>query len=139
MTFRIAAQHADMLNTTAGLDELPRKLAALGEHLERLGRDRSTIHVSPLASLVLGESMADAERKRDAFLAALGIDWSTAGDDVRAMVAARLVVGDEAAVVERVQELKALGLDGFVFNMPADGADIDAVSYAGEVLRAAVN
>jgi F420-dependent oxidoreductase-like protein len=137
VTFRIAAQYADLLNTTAGFDEIPRKLAALGQHLDRFGRDRASIHVSPLASLLLGESTADAEAKRDKFLGARGIDWASATDDVRAMMSARMIIGDEAAVIERVQELRAMGLDGLVVNLIADDADLDAVRHAGEVLAKA--
>ena len=137
VTFRIAAQHADMLNTTAGLDELPRKLAALGEHLERLGRERSTIHVSPLASLVLGESMADAERKRDAFLAARGIDWSTAerrraGDGRRP--AGRRRRGRRGGAVRSSRRSASTASSS---TCRPTAADLDAVRYAGEVLRSA--
>ena len=139
VTFRIAAQHADMLNMTASFDEIPRKLSALGEHLDRIGRERSSIHVSPLGSLVLGESAADADRKRDEFLAARGIDWATADEATRALVGARIIMGDEAAVVERIGELRAMGIDGLAVNMPADGWDLDAVRYAGKVLRSAMS
>lgn len=138
VTFRIAAQHADLLNTTAGFDEIPHKLDVLERHLERFGRERSSIHVSPLASLLLGASMADAETKRDRFLGSRGIDWASANDEVRAMVGARLIIGDEPAVIERVQELKAMGLDGLVVNLVADDADVDAVRHAGEVLGKAL-
>jgi F420-dependent oxidoreductase-like protein len=137
VTFRIAAQHADMLNTTAGFDELPRKLAALQGHLDRCGRERASIHVSPLGSLVVGDSPSDAMARRDAFLAARGIDWDALGPEGQAMVGARLLVGDEETVVARVQEVMALGLDGIVVNMPADGWDPDAVRRAGDVLARA--
>ena len=34
--------------------------------------------------------------------------------------------------------LLALGLDGFTFNMPADGWDLEAVAFAGEVVNKAL-
>jgi hypothetical protein len=37
-------------------------------------------------------------------------------------------------VGERVHDLLAMGLDGVVVNMPADGWELDAVAHAGEVL-----
>ena len=64
-TFRIAAQYADELNTTAAFADLPRKLEALQGHLDDLGRPRSDITVTPLGTLVLAET-------HDAALAKLG-------------------------------------------------------------------
>ena len=55
-TFRIAAQYADELNTTAAFADLPRKLDALQGHLDDLGRPRSDITVTPLGTLVLAET-----------------------------------------------------------------------------------
>ena len=55
-TFRIAAQYADELNTTAAFADLPRKLEALQGHLDDLGRPRSDITVTPLGTLVLAET-----------------------------------------------------------------------------------
>jgi F420-dependent oxidoreductase-like protein len=138
VTFRIAAQHADMLNTTAGFDELPQKMKALNGHLDRLGRERSAIHVSSLGSLVLGESEADAARKRNDFLAARGISWDDLGEAMQQMVGARLVVGNEEQVIERVGQLRELGMDGVVFNLPADGWKPDAVRHAATVLTKAM-
>jgi hypothetical protein len=40
--------------------------------------------------------------------------------------------------VARVQELVAVGLDGVVFNMPADGGDTDVIALAGELLTKAL-
>ncbi len=134
VTFRIAAQYADMLNTTAGLDEIPRKLEALAGHCQRLGRDFAAINKTPLASLVIGDTMEDAVAKRNAFLAARGLDWDALDDATRALVGARVVAGDPDTVAEKVRDLLALGLDGFVCNMPADGWIPEAVARAGEVL-----
>ena len=55
-----------------------------------------------------------------------------------AMVMARMVWGDPDEVVARVQELMALGLDGFVVNLVADPGDTDAVALAGETLTKAI-
>jgi F420-dependent oxidoreductase-like protein len=137
VTFRIAAQYARMLNTTAGFDEIPQKLVALQGHLDRIGRARSDIHVSPLGSLVIGDSEADAVKKRNAFLAARGIDWDSLNADMQAAVGARVLAGSEQQVIERIGELRALGVDGFAFNMPADGWHPEAVRHAGAVLATA--
>jgi hypothetical protein len=49
------------------------------------------------------------------------------------------VVGDADAAGEQLQSLLALGLDGFTFNMPADGWDVEAVRRAGQVVRKVVS
>ena len=59
-------------------------------------------------------------------------------DGVKAMLAPRLVVGDADRVGEQVHHLLDLGLDGVTFNMPADGHDLDAVAFSGEVLTKAL-
>ena len=46
--------------------------------------------------------------------------------------------GDPDEVAARVQELVALGLDGFVVNLIADADDTDAVALAGETLTKAI-
>ena len=50
----------------------------------------------------------------------------------------RMVWGDPDEVVGGVQELVALGLDGFVVNLVADADDTEAVSLAGEPLANAL-
>ena len=54
------------------------------------------------------------------------------------MLEARFVIGDADTVGERLQSLLDLGLDGLTFNMPADGWDLDAVAFAGEVVTKAL-
>lgn len=46
------------------------------------------------------------------------------------------MVGD--AVGERISDLIALGLDGIMFNMPANGHDPEAVTRAVTAVKAAV-
>jgi alkanesulfonate monooxygenase SsuD/methylene tetrahydromethanopterin reductase-like flavin-dependent oxidoreductase (luciferase family) len=133
----MVAEYADLWNSNSSFSDIPHKIEVLAEHCEAVGRDLSEINKTPLGTLVIGDTMEDAVAKRNEFLAARGIDWDQLPDDVRAMVSARLVVGDADAVGEQVRDLLALGLDGVVFNMPADGWDVEAVSRAGEVLRKA--
>jgi alkanesulfonate monooxygenase SsuD/methylene tetrahydromethanopterin reductase-like flavin-dependent oxidoreductase (luciferase family) len=44
-------------------------------------------------------------------------------------------VGDVDACAEQLTSLLDLGLDGFCVNLPGDGADVDAVAAAGELVR----
>ena len=58
-TARLAAQYADEWNCNASFVELPRKVEALAGHLRELGRDRDTITMSCLATIVVGDTHAD--------------------------------------------------------------------------------
>ena len=62
-TFRLAAQYAHELNTTALFADLPRKLDALQGHLDDLGRAREDITVSVLGTLVLAPTHDAAQAK----------------------------------------------------------------------------
>jgi alkanesulfonate monooxygenase SsuD/methylene tetrahydromethanopterin reductase-like flavin-dependent oxidoreductase (luciferase family) len=131
------AEHAEMANFTAGFDEIPRKLEVLAGHCERAGRDMATINKTPLASLFLGRTHEEGVAKLDQRLAALGMKWGDMDEAGRKALGARFLIGDADEVGEQVRDLFALGLDGVVTNMPSDGADLEAVAFAGEVLAKA--
>jgi F420-dependent oxidoreductase-like protein len=138
-TLRMMAQYAEMANFTSGYDELPHKLEVLAQHCEDVGRDIDTINKTPLGSLVLGQTMEEAEDKRNALLADRGMPpWDQLDDNIKNMLGARFVVGDADTAGEQIQSLLALGLDGVTFNMPADGWEPEAVAFAGEVLNKAL-
>jgi F420-dependent oxidoreductase-like protein len=138
-TLRLMAEHAEMANFTSGFDEIPHKLEVLAEHCANAGRDMATINKTPLGSLILGQTMEEAEQKRTVLLQDRGMPpWDQLGDDIKAMSGARFVVGDADSAGEQLRALLDLGLDGFTFNMPADGWETDAVAFAGEVLTKAL-
>ncbi len=139
-TFRLAAQYAHELNTTSTFADLPRKLEALQGHLDAIGRPRSDITVTPLATLVVADSHDGAKAKLDGLLRSRGTDLDTVLADpaLSAMVMGRMVWGDPDEVVARVQALMAGGLDGFVVNLVADPGDTQAVALAGETLVKAI-
>jgi alkanesulfonate monooxygenase SsuD/methylene tetrahydromethanopterin reductase-like flavin-dependent oxidoreductase (luciferase family) len=127
-----------MANFTSGFDELPRKLEVLAGHCADVGRDVATINKTSLCTAVVAPTMEEAEQLRNGFLRGRGLDWDTLDEGTRALVGARLVVGDADAAGERVQQLVGLGLDGVTFNMPANGHDPEAVAHTVGVIRAAV-
>jgi F420-dependent oxidoreductase-like protein len=138
-TLRLMAQYAEMANFTSGYDELPHKLEVLAQHCEDVGRDIDTINKTPLGSLIVGRTMEEAEAKRTALLQDRGMPpWDQLDDNIKQMLGARFVVGDADAAGEQLQAVLALGLDGFTFNMPADGWEPDAVAFAGEVVNKAL-
>jgi len=140
-TFRLAAQHADELNINASHDEIPRKLEALQAHLDDLGRARSSMCVSLLGSLVVGTTHDAARTKLERLLRARGVaDPAALLDDpgARTAVLGRVTWGDPDEVGAKVRDLFAAGLDGVVFNMVADGHDVESVALAGATLSKAV-
>jgi F420-dependent oxidoreductase-like protein len=138
-TLRLMAQYADMANFTSSIDELPRKVEVLAQHCEDVGRDPATINKTPLLSVAIGETQAEAETLRDDFLTSRGMPrWADLDDATRAMVGGRVIYGDADTVSEQLQRVLAIGLDGLCVNMPTNGWDLDAVAHAGQVVRAAV-
>ena len=140
-TARLAARYADEWNCNANFAEMPRKVAALAGHLQDLGRDRDTITMSCLGSIVVGESHAVAAEKLTGMLRSRGIDDPAPivdDADTRTKVLPRLFFGDPDEVVEQVHTLMAVGLDGLVVNMPADAHDPAAVALAGQTLAKAL-
>ncbi len=56
-TIPLAAKHFDHLNIIAGFDELPRKVAAVKERCEEIGRDPATLETSMLLLAVIDENV----------------------------------------------------------------------------------
>jgi F420-dependent oxidoreductase-like protein len=134
-TLRLVAEHAQESNLPCPAGEVPRKLEALQRHLDAVGRERSSVGVSLLCSLVLAPTTARAEAARDALLARRGLDWKTLPDAMRQGISRALVLGDPDTVCEFVQRrVLEVGLDGLVVNLPANGHELDAIALAGETL-----
>ncbi|HEX6286173.1 MAG TPA: LLM class F420-dependent oxidoreductase [Acidimicrobiia bacterium] len=128
-TLRMVAQYADESNLIAAAKDIPRKLEALDEHCERLGRDRSEITVSWLRSAVIAPTLDEAWSEASAWFDRRGFD-----DETRESVLSRYHVGDPDTVAGMFKEDLATGVDGFTVNMPANGHIPDRVSLLGETL-----
>ncbi|MFM8971608.1 MAG: LLM class F420-dependent oxidoreductase [Actinomycetota bacterium] len=135
-TLRMVAQYADLGKLTCGPDEVPRKVEALAGHCERLGRDRSEITLSWNRAVCIGETTAEAESDRDAFLATRGLDYGNLPEEIQAIIDSALVIGDVDMIGETFTEWKALGVDGFTVSMPAQGHTPEKVRLLGRVLGA---
>ena len=139
-TLRLVARYADESNWTCPPDEFPRKLEALEKHCAAVGRKRSEIGVSWLGSLLIAETREAAEKLRDAYLRARGMDWKLLPAEIRDRIAAALVLGDPDTVGEFVQRrIVGQGLDGIVVNLPANGHEPEAVRLAARTLAAALS
>lgn len=131
-TLRMVAQYADESNLIAEAKDLPRKLDALAEHCDRLGRDRSEITVSWQRSVCIAPTMEEAQADMAEAFRRRGIDLATAPDDLKAMVTGRFIVGDPDTVGERLAADRAIGVDGFTINLPLNGHIPGRVALLGE-------
>ena len=126
-TLRMVAQYADESNLICAPDEIGRKLDALAEHCDRLGRNRSEIVVSLQASACIAPTHEEAVAEFEAYL-----ERNPAAEVRRAST----VVGDPDEVAEVFAARLATGIDGFTVNAPANGHGPARGALLGETLAA---
>jgi F420-dependent oxidoreductase-like protein len=127
-TLRMVAKYADACNLFGGVDEVRHKLGVLRAHCDDVGRDYAAITKTKLATLVIGETDAEAEALLAEMAASRGLEVG--------LVRAFAIAGDPDQVVAQVAAHIDAGLDGLVFNMH-DAHDLGHVTLAGETLRSA--
>jgi F420-dependent oxidoreductase-like protein len=137
-TLRMVAQYADESNLIAERRQIPRKLEALAEHCERLGRDRRALTVSWQRTACLAPTMEEARAELAAYFGRRGFDLASMSDDARAGLERMFILGDPDTVGERLSEDLALGVDGFTINAPANGHVPGRVALLGETVRKVV-
>jgi alkanesulfonate monooxygenase SsuD/methylene tetrahydromethanopterin reductase-like flavin-dependent oxidoreductase (luciferase family) len=133
-TLRMVAQYADESNLIAEAADVPRKLDALAEHCDRLGRDRSELTVTWQRSACIAPTMEEALDDLAAYFRTRGIDLDALADDQRAALTGRFALGDPDTVAERLAGDLALGVDGFTINAPANGHVPGRVQLLGETV-----
>ena len=106
---------------TGKIEYIPRKLDALAEHCEQLGRDRSEIVVTKLM-------MEEAEADLDAIATVKG--WN---DDAKDLARRILIFGDADTVGERIAGAVAMGLDGITVDLPVNGHKLDRIELLGRI------
>ncbi|WP_432560446.1 LLM class F420-dependent oxidoreductase [Granulicoccus sp. GXG6511] len=124
-TLRMVAQYADESNLLCGIDDIPRKLAALDEHCARLGRVRAEISVSYQISACIAPTKEQAER-----------EYADAITHIPQLEARRpsVVLGGPDEVAEAAAKAIEHGVDGFTVNLPANGHIEGRVALLGETL-----
>jgi F420-dependent oxidoreductase-like protein len=137
-TLRMVAQYADFGNLTCGRDDVPRKVDALAAHCARLERDRSEIKLSWLRRACIAPTMEQARTELAEFLGRQGLDYGSMDDDERAAAEAGFVFGDPDTVGETLRDDLALGVDGYVLSLVANGHIPGRVTLLGETASAAV-
>ena len=137
-TLRMVAQYADESNLICPPADLQRKLDALAEHCDRLGRDRSEITVSLQRVCCVAETTDQALAELAAFGATLGFDLDAMDDDSRQAMLGLFTWGDPDAVGEQLTAALASGVDGFTCSLPANGHIPGRVELLGQVAREVV-
>ena len=119
-TFRLAARYADHMNIICGRSEIPRKVAALRERCEEIGRDPDTLPTSYLGMVVLTES---AEQTRATL------------EQVPPDRRERVFLGTPEEVAEALKtHVLDQGINGLTVNLMRDGHVPGAVAALGKAL-----
>jgi F420-dependent oxidoreductase-like protein len=133
-TLRLVAQYADGCNIVGDPERVRHLLGVLRAHCEAVGRDPDEITKTRHATVSVGRTHEEAERRMARWPERLAMT-----EERRRMM---IVCGDRDGVAEQVHALLDAGLDGLTVNMP-DPYDAEAVALVGEtvggVLRAYVD
>jgi len=133
-TLRMAAQYADESNIICQPNEVSRKLEALNEHCQQLGRDRSEMTVSWQRTACIAPTTEQAQAELFDYLQRRGLDVASMSEEDRAPWLANFVWGDPDTIGEKFEGFLALGVDGFTVNMPANGHIEGRVELLGQTL-----
>ena len=120
-TLRIVAKHADMCNLFGDAKDLEHKFAVLRKHCDEVGRPYEEITRSRLATMVLTETSQQ------------GIDMREQLDKVVERRSGSFTIGTEKEVLQQIEDLEAVGVQYFIFNMPL--SNVDSVRRAGELVH----
>lgn len=135
-TFRMAVQHADMLNMTAGHAELEHKLSVIDQHCANLKRDRATLEVSSHNVVLVGETEKELNDLLKEGLSMRGFDTSLSVEQVEKMLG-RALFGTPEQVIEKVKGLRRTGLDSITVAMMGGVHQVEQLALAGRTLAAA--
>jgi alkanesulfonate monooxygenase SsuD/methylene tetrahydromethanopterin reductase-like flavin-dependent oxidoreductase (luciferase family) len=133
-TLRMVAQYADESNIICPPADVQRKLDALAEHCEALGRDRSELTVSWQKTACIAPTTEEAKSDLVAYFGRRGLDLASMSDDEQAVWLGNFIWGDPDTVGEKFAEMLVPGIDGFTVNMPANGHIEGRVALLGATL-----
>ena len=134
-SFGLAARYADHLNIICNASELPRKLDAIAQRCEEVGRDRDSIETSFLAFTMIDEDGDAARKMQREYLIKTGVDYDNLDDDGRAAATDRMFVGSPDEVAEQIQRrVLDVGVDGVTINLVPNGHIPGVVELAGKTL-----
>jgi F420-dependent oxidoreductase-like protein len=122
-TLRLVAQYGDGCNLFGDVDRVRHLLGVLDQHCENVGRDPSEITRTRMATVIVGATHEDAERKREA-AAARGVP--------RERLEAAMI-GDPDSIAEQAQAYADIGIQGLTIVLP-DMYDLETIALAGGAL-----
>ena len=133
-TFGLAARHAQHMNIICAPEDLPRKLDALAQRCAEIGRDRSTLETSFLASVIIDEDGDKARELQKAYLRERGVDPDSDSPAVRSAMSRQFVGTPDEVAGSLKERILDPGIDGIIVNMPVTGHLPGAVALAGKTL-----
>ncbi len=120
---KLVARHADGVVVTGDVTEVANMAGKLRSLGIEAGSNRSPLSVILLATLVVGDSLREAQQVAEG----LG------GDGLVGLPGQAVIAGDQNTVSVRVDEYLRAGIDGVVVRLP-DAQNLRHVAIAGEVL-----
>jgi alkanesulfonate monooxygenase SsuD/methylene tetrahydromethanopterin reductase-like flavin-dependent oxidoreductase (luciferase family) len=139
-TFALTARYANHLNIICDPADLPRKLAALDARCAEVGRDRSEIETSFLASAVVGEDGESAMADLIDAMRSRGMDVDALDPARRAALQSRSFAGTPEEIAAQIKaRVLDHGVDGVIVNIMGNGHVEGVVASVGEALAPLVN
>src|SRR5436305_721490 len=92
-TLRLVAQYGDACNVFGDPARVRHLMDVVDLHCDHVGRDPKTITRTRLGTLILGRTHEDAVARRNAALAARGIQWDALDETAKADLSARFTMG----------------------------------------------
>ncbi len=132
VTLKIVAQYADACNVFGGadLDRVDRKLSALKQHCQVVGRDYNSIFKTGLARVIIGRHDADVKTRINKYVpqhTTVGATGVTRLEDRLK----RFVIGTPEKCTETIRRIFDLGLDYLIVSFP-DSHNLETIKLFGE-------
>jgi F420-dependent oxidoreductase-like protein len=132
-TLRMVARYADESNLICTTAEIPRKLEALADHCDQVGRERSEITVTKLMMVVVAPSVEEAEQDLAATAEVKG--WS---EGMAERLRQQLIFGDPDHVGAELSAAIEKGLDGITVDLPVNGHLPERIALLAEIANKAL-
>jgi F420-dependent oxidoreductase-like protein len=123
-TLRLVAQYADGCNVMGDPDRIRHLMGVLEGHCEAVGRDPAEITKTRIASIYMGATHEDAQRKIKEGLA----DGSLPESRMRMVIA-----GGPDEIGEQLTAFMDAGIEGFTISLD-DPSDLETVELAGRTI-----
>jgi alkanesulfonate monooxygenase SsuD/methylene tetrahydromethanopterin reductase-like flavin-dependent oxidoreductase (luciferase family) len=135
----MVAQYADESNIICQPSDINRKLDALAEHCQQLGRDRSEITVSWQKTACIAPTTEQARADLVNYFSRRGLDLESMSAEDQTTWMSNFIWGDPDTVGEAFASMLSPGVDGFTINMPANGHIAGRVELLGQTLAPLVS